>query len=86
MIVDESNNETFEKVKKITSTDYEIRWFNAEHIEGYIDVEGLLCMIEDLLCEIDYQKEKYQELEESINYVDDRESYIPEIHGKGISY
>lgn len=63
MIVNEYNYDILNKVSKITLTDYEIKWFNAENIEGYIDPEGLFCMIEDLLCEIEYLQEKYEDLE-----------------------
>lgn len=66
MKVDETNFETFEKVRKITLTDYEIKWFNAEEIDGYIDPDGMLAMIEDLLCEIDRLKEETEEREQDI--------------------
>lgn len=72
MIINEYNYEILDRVHKITSTDYEIKWFNAENIEGYIDPEGLLCMIEDLLYEIDYLQEKYEDLEADL-----RENYRP---------
>ena len=66
MKVDETNFETFEKVRKITLTDYEIKWFNAEEIDGYIDPDGMLAMIEDLLCEIDSLKEQAEDRERDI--------------------
>jgi len=66
MIVDESNYETLDKVSKITLTDYEIRWFNAENIDGYIDSYALFSMVEDLLLEIDRLEEKYKDLENDL--------------------
>lgn len=72
MIVNEYNFDILNKVSKITLTDYEIKWFNAENIEGYIDPEGLFCMIENLLCEIEYLQEKYEDLEADL-----RDNYRP---------
>lgn len=66
MKVDESNYEILSKASDITCTDYEIKWFDAENIKGYIEVDSLLSMIEDLICEIHYQKEKYEDLEQDI--------------------
>ena len=71
MKVNESNYDIFERVRKITLTNYEIKWFNAEEIDGYIDPEGMLAMIEDLVCEVDRLKEEAEDREQDIqdNYI-----------------
>ena len=71
MRIDESNYETFERVNKITGTDYGIIWKDVENIEGVIDIDGLYAMIEDLICEIDRLKEETEEREQDIqdNYI-----------------
>ena len=84
MKVDESNYETLKRVSDITMTDYEIVWKDAENIEGYIDTDGLLAMIEDLICEVDRLKEEIDDLNQPNDY--DPEIEIPQIHGKGISW
>lgn len=73
MLVDESVYEIFKKVSDLTLTDYEIRWFKAENIEGYILAENMLSMIEDLLCEIDNWEEKYKNFEQ---YVEDNYRHL----------
>ena len=71
MKVNESNYDIFERVRKITLTNYEIIWKDAENIDGYIDPEGMLAMIEDLVCEVDRLKEEAEDRERDIedNYV-----------------
>lgn len=66
MKVDESNYETLQKASNITFTDYEIKWFDAENINGYIEVDSLLSMIEDLICEIEHLQEKYEDLQQNM--------------------
>ena len=58
MIINENNYGILDRVSKITMTDYEIKWFNAENIEGYIECNSMFNMIEDLLCEIDHKEEE----------------------------
>lgn len=72
MIINEYSFNILDKVSKLTLTDYEIKWFNAENLEGYIDAEGLFCMIEDLLIEIEELQEKYEHLESDL-----RDNYRP---------
>jgi len=62
MIINETNYDIFNKVSKLTMTDYEIKWFNAENIKGYIDNEGLICMISDLLLEVERLEEKVEDI------------------------
>ncbi len=66
MKVDESNFDLLKKVSDITYTDYEIQWFDAENIKGYIETDSLLSMIEDLICEVNNLQEKYEDLERDI--------------------
>ena len=66
MKVDESNFDILKKASDITYTDYDIKWFDAENIKGYIDTDCLLSMIEDLICEVEYQKERYEDLERDL--------------------
>lgn len=82
MLVNENNYDVFEKVHKETLTDYEIKWFNAKNIDGYIDEECLLCMIEDLLYEVEHWKEKYEDLEQDLQ---DNYRPIPYSEQVGIS-
>lgn len=72
MKIDESNYETFRKVEKLTEVDYDINWEDAENINGTISVESLYYMVEDLIYELERQKEKYEELEEDL-----KENYEP---------
>lgn len=71
MKVNESNFELLKRVSDITMTDYEIVWKDAENIDGYIDEDGVLAMIEDLILEIDRLKEEQQDREQDIadNYI-----------------
>lgn len=66
MRIDESNYGTFERVNKITGTDYGIIWKDAENIEGVIDIDGLYAMIEDLICEVDRLEEEAKDREQDI--------------------
>lgn len=66
MIVNESNFEILDKASKITLTDYDIKWFDAENINGYIDTDSLIAIIEDLICEVDHLEEKIEDMEQDI--------------------
>lgn len=66
MIVNEDNYDMLQKVSKKTMTDYGIRWFNAENIEGYIEPDAMYSMIEDLFCEIEHLEEKAEDRERDI--------------------
>lgn len=82
MKVDESNFSILEKASKITSTDYEIKWFDAENIDGYIDVETLIYIIEDLICEVDRLQEELEDMEQDMQ---DNYKPIPLAEQVGIS-
>ncbi len=66
MIIDESNQEIFEKVKKITLTEHKIAILKNGEIKSYIDLEGMLDIIQDLLCEIDSLNEQIKDREQDI--------------------
>lgn len=72
MIVNESNFDILEKASKITLTDYEIKWFDAENINGYIETDNLISIIEDLIYEIDRLEEKIEDIKQDI-----RDNYRP---------
>lgn len=71
MKISVDNYDVFERVQNITMTDYEIVWKDAENIEGYIDEDGILAMLEDLILEIDRLKEQAEDRERDIedNYI-----------------
>lgn len=82
MIVDKNNYPILKRASKITITDYEIKWFNEENIDGYIDTESLVYMIEDLICEIDHLQEKIEDIEQDIQ---DNYRPIPPAEQVGVS-
>lgn len=82
MRVDESNYEILEKASKITVTDYDIKWFDAENIDGYIDNDSIISMIEDLICEVGRLEERIDDLEQDI---EDNYKPIPIAEQLGIS-
>ena len=63
MQVDESNYETLQKASDITCVDYEIKWQDAENINGYIELESLVDMVKDLIYEYGVLKEKFEGLD-----------------------
>ena len=75
MIIDEDNYSILSKVTDITATNYEYKWFDAENIDGYISANTMLDMIEDLLYEIDVQKEKIEELKDRIKNPEEPDLY-----------
>lgn len=82
MKVDESNFETLDKVSKITGGEYEIKWFDAENLDGYIDEYTMLYMIEDLIYEIDRLQEEIEDMEQDIH---DNYRPIPMAEQVGVS-
>ena len=62
MRIDESNFETIQKASEITLTDYNIYWKDAENVDGYIDTDDLVTIIQDLICEIEHKEEEIEDL------------------------
>ena len=72
MKVDESNYDLFQRVSKATGTDYDIKWFDAEDIDGYIDADNVLAMLEDLLYELGSAQEMIDDIKNDVE-----ENYQP---------
>lgn len=70
MKVTEENYSILKKASDITNSEYEIKWTDAENIEGYVDPEELLSIIEDLTM-------AYEDTEEELR---SREQYCEEYH------
>lgn len=66
MIVNESIYDILEKASNITLTNYDIKWFDAENISGYIKEENLIDIIEDLILEVNRLEEEIEDIEEDI--------------------
>ena len=54
--LNEEELELMKRVSKTTITNYFI------DNEGYIEIDSLMCAIDDLYREVDYQKEQYEDL------------------------
>ena len=61
--LNEEELELMKRVSEATITNYFI------DNEGYIEIDSLMCAIDDLYREVDYQKEQYEDLK------NDMESY-----------
>ena len=72
MRIDESNWEVIDRAEKILFTDYEKQWYDAENIDGYIETEELIQIIDDLCSKVDRLQEEKENQEEMI-----REHYKP---------
>lgn len=66
MKVTPDNYVILKKASDITLVDYEIKWFDAEKFDGYIDSEGLLSMVEDLIVEYHHKEEELEDLKQDI--------------------
>lgn len=64
MRIDETNYAIIDRAEKLLFTDYEKRWYDAENIDGYIEEETLLDIIDDLCSEIDRLQEQLEEQKE----------------------
>ena len=62
MRIDESNYKIIYRVSHLTGTNYNIKWFDAENVNGYIDGDDLIEMIEDLIGEIDRLEEEKEDI------------------------
>lgn len=71
MKVTGDNYDILKKASDITLVDYDIKWFDAENSDGYIDSDGLLSMIEDLILEYNHKEEELEDLKQDLedNYV-----------------
>lgn len=82
MILNEEMYKVLEKAQKITWVDYisETKQFINEDKGHYIEPVVLINVIEDLICELDKQKEEYEdrikylkeETDPNINYYEER--------------
>jgi hypothetical protein len=54
------------KASEITLEDYEIKWTDHDNLEGYIDSEDLLVIIQDLICEIEHKEEEIEDIKQDI--------------------
>ena len=82
MIINESNVDILRRVSQLTLTDYEVKWFNTDDIEGYINAEEIVYMIGDLINEIEQLEEKIRNMEQDIQ---DNYRPIPVSEQVGIS-
>lgn len=62
MKINESNYDLILSARNKTGIDYEVKWFDAENIDGYMDEEEIWRIIEDLITEIDIKDEKLEEI------------------------
>lgn len=66
MKVTGDNYDILKKASDITLVDYDIKWFDAENSDGYIDSDGLLSMIEDLILEYNHKEEELEDLKQDL--------------------
>ena len=64
MKIDENKYYILKNAIDITLVNYDIKWFDAENIDGYIDSEELLSIIQDLVVEYHKKEEELEELKE----------------------
>lgn len=63
MKINESDFDILDRASKMMGTDYNIKWFDAENFDGYIDKDDLIVMIDDLIREIDNLNERIEDIE-----------------------
>lgn len=73
MRINENNYNIIDRAEKILFTEYDKRWFDAENIDGYIDEEQLLSIIEDLCNEIERLQQPTEIINDYPNEERDRE-------------
>lgn len=66
MKIDEDNYWILQRASKITGTNYGIKWFDAENIDGYIDTQDICPIIEDLIMEVDRLQEELDDLQDDL--------------------
>lgn len=62
MRIGENEYSVIDNAENITGIDYEIKWFDKDTLDGYIEEDNLICIIDDLLNEIDRLNEEIEEL------------------------
>lgn len=84
MKVDESVYSTLKEAMSYTNNNYDIKWFDKDMIEGYIEEDEILEIIEDLCYQVDKWKYKFEDLESDVidNYrrIPVREQYEDSEH------
>ena len=63
--LDEKEKRVIDRASDLTFTDYQLRGND-------IEIETFITIIEDLICEVEHQKEKYEDLEQDL-----RDNYEP---------
>ena len=82
MRINEATFSILQKAMEITLTDYDIRWFDKDELEGFIDDDSIISMIEDLISEVGIRDEQIEHLEQEIH---DNYERIPEARQYEIS-
>lgn len=70
MRIDETNHETLQRAYDITGKPNKIFWRDAENIDGYIDDDDVINLLDAM---IDEYNGKRDELQELIDYIDNHE-------------
>ena len=71
MRIDETNYETLQRAYDITGKPNKIFWRDAENIDGYIDTDDVIELMDALIDEYNGKRDELQELEE---YIDNKEN------------
>jgi len=66
MMINENNWGILQDAIDITSTDYDIKWYDAENFKGYIEEDSILSLIEDLVGEVEHLKDENKKLQEKL--------------------
>lgn len=82
------NDYDFKSICEAAETEYEPLRFKGDKEKVYLTENTVYNMLEDLVIKIDHWKEKVEDLERYIRWLNEPnyEDDIPEIHGKGISW
>lgn len=60
MRIDESNYKIINRILQLTGVDYDIKWFDG--VNGYIDNDKVISMLEDLIGENDRLEEEKEDI------------------------
>lgn len=66
MKVDESVYNTLKEAMSYTNNNYDIKWFDKDMIEGYIEEDEILEIIEDLCYLVDKWQYKFEDLKSDL--------------------